>query len=103
MWSREETRTATLAAATPQNFDIECGAQQRLCVIVKNTGGANNVTALSILKSPVGGLYREAASVPSLAPGVSLLIEDENTAYQKLRITLESTTGTTVQIDIRVT
>jgi hypothetical protein len=91
----------TLTAATPLAIDVPIDGAQHWTVIVKNTGDTNAVTAGTLAKRPLdGGQLGPATSLPTgipLAAGASLEVSAENTPLKDLRLTLTSTSGTTVR------
>lgn len=94
--------TTTLAAGVPQDVDIETNGAPDWCIVVKNTGGVNDVTALTVARSPLGNLFGPATAAPSgipLAPGATLEVRGEREPLTKVRLTLTSTSGTTVRIE----
>lgn len=94
--------TTTLAAGVPQDVDIEMNGAPNWCIVVKNTGGANNLTALTVARSPLGNLFGPATAAPAgipLAPGATLELRSEREPLTKVRLTLTSTSGTTVRIE----
>lgn len=96
------TKDLTLAAGVAQDVDVPIDGAESWSVVVKNTGSTNDVTALTLAHSPLGVLFSPAVAAPSgipLAAGVTLLIEGEHEPMKYLRLTLTSTSGTTVSIE----
>ena len=96
------TTTLTLAAGTPQSVDVPVNGAQNWVIVVKNTGGANAITAMTVASSPLGSLFETATSVTSgipIAAGDALAIRGANEPATTVRATLTSTSGTTVSVE----
>lgn len=92
----------TLAAATPQTVDVPVNGAHCWLILVKNTGATNDVTAATIASSPLGVLFESAQSITSgipITPGSALGIRGTNEPATTVRITLTSTSGTTVSLE----
>ena len=75
------TTTLTLAAGTPQSVDVPVNGAKNWLAAIKNTGGANAITALSIASSPLGTLFEDATSITSgipIAAGSTLIVRGQN-------------------------
>lgn len=94
--------TATLNAGVATDVDIPLQGAVNWTIVVRNTGGANAVTAATIAVSP-NTLFGAAASITSgipLAAGASLPeIVGSNEPCNTARLTLTSTSGTTVSVE----
>jgi len=94
--------TATLAAATATDVDIPIDGATDWSIVVKNTGGTNAVTALTIAISHAT-LFEAPASITTgipLAAGATLsAIRGSDEPCKTARLTLTSTGGTTVSIE----
>lgn len=91
----------TLAAGVAQSTEIPINGARNWMMVVKNTG-ANNVTAMTIASSPLGNLYEDAQSVTSgipIAPNSGLGVRGPNEPVTSVKVTLTSTSGTTVTIE----
>jgi hypothetical protein len=92
--------TATLVAATPLAIDIPINGCTNWQIILRNTGATNAVTAASSL----GTLFSAAASITTgipLAAVTSLgAIVGSSQPCLTARLTLTSTSGTTVGIEM---
>jgi hypothetical protein len=96
------TRTVTLAAGVAQDVDLPIEGARNWVVIVKNTGGANAVTAATVARSPLGTLFGPATALSTgipLAAGDALEILGDAEPVTTLRLRLTSTSGTTVSIE----
>ncbi len=95
--------TATLSAGVATPVDIPINGAQNWTLVVRNTGATNAVTALTIAVSPLGTLFEAAASITTgipLAASTSLAaIVGSNEPCLTARLTLTSTSGTTVSIE----
>jgi hypothetical protein len=93
----------TLAAGVAQAIDIPIDGAADWSVVVRNTGSSNAVTAASLALSPLGTLFGAAASITDgipLAAGASLApVIGTNQPVKTARLTLTSTSGTTVSIE----
>ncbi len=96
------TATVTLSAGVAQDVDVPIDGARSWCVVLKNTGPTNNVTALSLYRLPLGNLAGPATAVTTgipLAPDASLEVRGENEPLTTLRVRLTSTSGTTVSLE----
>lgn len=96
------SKTLTLAPGVAQDVDVPIDGARAWCVVVKNTGPTNDVTALSLYRLPLGNLAGPATAVTAgipLASGASLEVRGENEPLTTLRLTLTSTSGTTVSLE----
>ena len=95
--------TATLVAATPLAIDIPINGCTNWTIVLRNTG-ATNVTAATIAVSALGTLFSAAASITTgipLAAVTSLgAIVGSSQPCLTARLTLTSTSGTTVGIEM---
>ena len=92
----------TLAAGQAQSVDVPINGARNWMAAIKNTGGANNITALTVASSPLGNLFEDAASVTSgipITPGSTLGVRGTGEPATTVRLTLTSTSGTTVSIE----
>ena len=96
--------TATLVAATPLAIDIPINGCSNWQIILRNTGATNAVTAATIATSSLGTLFSAAASITTgipLAAVTSLgAIVGSSQPCLTARLTLSSTSGTTVAIEM---
>lgn len=95
-------RPVTLAAGVALEVDVDIAGARDWCIILKNTGGVNAVTAVTVERSPLGGIFGPATALPAgvpLAAGASLEFRGQNEPLTTLRLTITSTSGTTVQIE----
>lgn len=93
--------SVTLVAATPQTVTYEINAATDWVIVVENTG-SDDLTAVSIARSPLGGIYETATVVSTglpLTAGSKLVIEGNNEPVRFLQITFESTSGTTLDVE----
>ena len=96
------TKTITLAAGVAQDVHVPIDGARAWCIVVKNTGATNDVTALSLYRSPLGTLFGPATAVTAgipLAHGDALEVRGEHEPLTTLRLTLTSTSGTTVSLE----
>lgn len=100
------TRAGTLAPATPASVDFNTEGKHVACLVLSNTG-ANPLTTTAVYKSPLANLYAEdpvaTAGIGTIAPGVTRLVELADMAFDRLRLTMTSTLGTTYTIECRST
>lgn len=93
----------TLAAGVATDIDIAINGATNWTLVLRNTGATNAVTALTIAVSPLGTLFEAAASVTTgipLAASTSLAaIVGSNEPCLTVRLTLTSTSGTTVSVE----
>jgi len=92
----------TLVAGVALAIDLPVDGATNALYVVKNTG-ANPVTAMSVARAPLGvaELIETAVAVVTgipLAAGASLPVQLTSEPITTLRITLTSTSGTTVRI-----
>lgn len=96
------TQALTLAAGVPQTLDVPIDGARDWTIIVKNTGGSNALTALSVARIPLtlpGAATAVTTGIP-LAAGATLdPIVGENAPVKSVRLVLTSTSGTTVSIE----
>jgi len=93
----------TLAPGVALDIDIPVDGARDWCFILKNTGDTNAVTAMTVARYPLGSaeIGEDAVSVSTgipLASGDALPIEGTSEPVTTLRVTLTSTSGTTVRI-----
>ena len=95
--------TATLAAGVAAEIDVPINGASDWTIVLRNTGGSNTVTALTIAVSPLGTLFGAAASITTgipLAASTSLAeIVGSNEPCATARLTVTSTAGTTISIE----
>lgn len=92
----------TLAAGVAQSVDLPINGAHNWLAVVKNTGGANAITAMTVASSPLGTLFEDASSVTSgipITPGSAICARGTNEPATTVRLTLTSTSGTTVSIE----
>ena len=86
--------------ATP--IDVPINGARDWTFLVKNVGDTHDVTAATVERSPLGGLFDTAeaftAGIP-LAPGSIVPVRGTAEPIVTLRLTLTSTAGTTVRIE----
>lgn len=90
-----------LAAGVATDVDIPIDGAADWQIVLKNTGSTNAVTALSVARIPLtlpGPAESVATGIP-LAHGDSLRIAGEREPISVLRLTLTSTSGTTVTVE----
>lgn len=96
--------TKTLVAATPLAIDIPINGCTSWTIILRNTGVTNAVTAATIAVSSLGTLFSAAAAITTgipLAAATSLdTIVGSTQPCLTARLTLTSTSGTTVAIEM---
>lgn len=105
--SKVET-SGTINAGGSADVDIDTSGAKSLCIIIKNTGGTNAITSVTVKKSPLGTLFATdsalGTAIGSIAANtVAPVIELTDVAFQKLRLTLASTSGTTFSVEVRGT
>jgi hypothetical protein len=91
----------SLAAGVATDVDVPIDGAADWQVIVKNTGSTNAVTALSVTRIPLtlpGPAESVSTGIP-LAHGDSLRIAGSREPLSVLRLTLTSTSGTTVSVE----
>lgn len=92
-----------LAATTPRVVDVPVNGATHWVVVVKNTGSANPLTALTVAASPLGGAFEAPAVVTDgmpLAAGDALPgLRGTGEPITTLRLVLTSTLGTTVLLE----
>lgn len=95
------TSAEILSAGTPIGVTYEINGATDWVIIIENTG-SNDLTALSIARSPLGSLYETATVISTgipLAAGGKLVIEGVSKPVKFLQITYESTVGTTLSVE----
>jgi len=96
--------TTTLAAGVATVLDIPINGCTNWQIILRNTGATNAVTAATIAVSSLGTLYSAPASITTgipLAAVTSLgAIVGSSQPCLTARLTLTSTSGTTVSIEM---
>jgi len=96
--------TAALVAATPLAIDIPINGCTNWTIIVRNTGATNAVTAATIAVSALGTLFSAAASITTGIPLAAVTSLDTVVGSMQpcltARLTLTSTSGTTVSIEM---
>lgn len=96
------TTTLTLAAGTPQSVDVPVNGAQNWVIVVKNTGATSAITTMTVASSPLGSTFEDATSITSgipIAAGGALAIRGANEPVTTVRVTLTSTSGTTVTVE----
>lgn len=93
----------TLAPGVALDIDIPVDGARDWCFILKNTGSTNAVTAMTVARYPLGTaeIGEDPASVSTgipLAAGDALPVEGAGEPVTALRVTLTSTSGTTVRL-----
>jgi hypothetical protein len=92
----------TLAAATPVTVDVPVNGAKDWLILVSNTGDTNAVTAMTTASSPLGVRFEDPVTVASgipIAAGHGLMARGLGEPATTVRITLTSTSGTTVTIE----
>ena len=96
--------TATLGAGVATVFDIPINGCTNWQIILRNTGATNALTAATIAVSSLGTLFSAAASIATgipLAAATSLAaVVGSMQPCLTARLTLTSTSGTTVAIEM---
>lgn len=97
------SKSMVLAAATPQSYVIDVDDRAtKLAILIKNVG-ANAVTTTLFERSPTGTLYATDSTTGSAlgtpGAGATGFAEIAVTACRKVRLTLTSTSGTTVSVE----
>jgi hypothetical protein len=96
--------TTALAAGVATVFDIPINGCTNWQIILRNTGATNDVTAATIATSSLGTLFSAAASITTgipLAAVTSLgAIVGSSQPCLTARLTLTSTSGTTVSLEM---
>ena len=96
------TTTLTLTAGQAQSVDLPINGARNWMAVVKNTGGANAITAMTVASSPLGTLFEDATTITSgipIAAGGALGVRGAGEPATTVRLTLTSTSGTTVSIE----
>lgn len=97
------TATATLAAGVATDIDLNLNGSTNWTIVLRNTGGSNAVTAVSIAVSPLGAIFEAAAAITTglpLAANTSLAaIVGSSEPARTVRLTVTSTSGTTVSVE----
>ena len=93
----------TLAAGVALDIDIPVDGARDWLFVLKNTGSTNAVTAMTIARYPLGpdSIGEDPVAVSTgipLAAGSALAIDATREPVTTLRVTLTSTSGTTVRI-----
>ena len=93
----------TLAPGVALDIDIPVDGARDWMFALKNTGATNDVTAMTVARYPLGTgeIGDDPVSVSTgipLAAGAALPIEGTSEPVTTLRVTLTSTSGTTVRI-----
>lgn len=108
---RIEGQSSVLAAATPADiFGSTAGIDVLYCdrvTFMVTNAGANNLTDLDVYWSLDGAGARFSLRDASinlvggvLAPGASFMFEKTDLAHSRMRVTAESTLGTTLTVDV---
>lgn len=95
------TTTLTLEAGVAQSFDVPVNGARDWVIAVSNTG-ANAITAMTVASSPLGNLVEDATSITSgipIAAGGTLNIRGQHEPVAMVRVSLTSTSGTTVSVE----
>mgnify|MGYP000107754048 CR=1 FL=1 len=95
------TNALTLAAGVAQSFDVPTNGARDWVIVVSNAG-ANAITAMTVASSPLGNLVEDATTVTSgipIAAGSTLAIRGQHEPVAMVRVTLTSTSGTTVSVE----
>jgi len=90
-----------LAAGVATDVDVPIDGAADWQIVLKNTGSTNAVTALSVTRIPLtlpGPAESVSTGIP-LAHGDSLRIAGSREPLSVLRLTLTSTSGTTVSVE----
>lgn len=94
--------TATLAAGVATAIDLPINGAANWTIVVRNTGATNAVTAATIAVSVDGTIFSAASSITTGIPlaAVTSLTEivGSNEPCLTARLTLTSTSGTTVSV-----
>ena len=93
----------TLVAGVALDIDIPVDGARDWLFVLKNTGSTNSVTAMTVARYPLGTaeIGEDPVSISTgipLAAGDALPIEATREPVTTLRVTLTSTSGTTVRI-----
>ena len=93
----------TLQAGVALDVDVPIDGAADWTIVLKNTGNTNAVTAGTVARQPVeSGNRGPAATLPSglpLAAGASLEVVGERAPLHAVRLTLTSSSGTTVRVE----
>lgn len=100
------TDSGTIDAGVPKVLDvIDMGGAKSVTIVIKNTGGSNAINSTVVEYSPLGDEYAAdtalGVAIGSAAAGAKKLLQGADLSFQKLRITLNSTSGTTYKIELR--
>lgn len=93
--------TVTLAAGVAQTVDVPIAGARDWQIVISNTGAAS-VTSLSLASSPLGVTFGESTAVTEGLPidaGESLSVRGASEPVTTLRLSLTSTSGTTVSVE----
>jgi hypothetical protein len=96
--------TTTLAAGVATVLDIPINGCTNWQIILRNTGATNAVTAATIAVSSLGTLFSAAASITTGIPLEAVTSLDAIVGSSQpcltARLTLTSTSGTTVSLEM---
>ena len=96
--------TTTLAAGVATVLDIPINGCTNWQIILRNTGATNAVTAATIAVSSLGTLFSAAASITTGIPLAAVTSLDAIVGSSQpcltARLTLTSTSGTTVSLEM---
>lgn len=105
--TNKDTKTGTLSAGVAADIDLDTSGSKNILVVVENTGGTNAITSVVVKMSPDGTAWgtntAAGAAFGTIAANSDKPLEMEGVAFQKLRLTLTSTSGTTYRVTIRGT
>lgn len=103
--ANKDQQTATLAAgvATPLTFDTS--GSKSLTLVIENTGSSNAIGTTTVAKSPDGTIFGTdsalGTAIGSIAASGSVLVEITDVAFQKLKLTFTSASGSTARVTLR--
>jgi hypothetical protein len=104
--ANQSQQTLTLAAGVAGALTFDTSGSKSLALVIENTG-ANAVGTTVATVSPDGTIYGTnsaiGTAIGSIAAGASALVEITDVAFQKIKLTFTSASGSTVRVTLRGT
>lgn len=98
-------QTLTLAAGVAGALTFDTSGAKQLTLVIENTGVTNAIGTTVVTKSPDGTIFGTdsalGTAIGSIAASGSVLVEITDVAFQKLKLTFTSTSGSTVRVTLR--
>lgn len=105
--ANKDQQSLTLAAGVAGSLTFDTTGSKQLTLVIENTGASNAIGTTVVAKSPDGTIFGTdtalGTAIGSIAASGSVLVELTDVAFQKLKLTFTSASGSTVRVTLRGT